>query len=129
MKTASSKAIEAGNLHRRAHEKWDSGHLRSAFRLMRSAVQLGDSSAMLSLGYLYDCGIGIRKNRDLAMHWYKKAYRRGDSSAANNIGTIYRDEQKYRLALAWFEKAIALGDADANLEIAKLYLGVLDQPA
>ena len=44
------------------------------------------------------------------------------SSAANNIGTIWRDEQKPKRALSWFQRAVKLGDDGSNLEIAMHYL-------
>jgi len=60
------------------------------------------------------------------MYWYKRAYRRGDGSAANNIGTIWRDEHKPKRALYWFRRAVDLGNDGANVEIAKFYLGERD---
>jgi tetratricopeptide (TPR) repeat protein len=93
---------------------------------MLSAAKQGHPSALLNLGYFYDCGIGITANRNSAILWYKRALRKGYASAASNIGTIYRDEKKTQLALRWFEKAVALGEIEANLEIAKIYMSVLD---
>jgi TPR repeat protein len=118
----------AEQLHIRAHRQWDAGKLRGAFRLMLSAAKLGDSAAMSNLGYFYDEGIGVKRNRAAAMQWYRKAYRRGDHAGASNIGLIYRMENKPRRALRWFEKAVALGDIDANLEIAQVYIKDLEQP-
>jgi uncharacterized protein len=92
---------------------------------MLSAAKLGDPSAMLDVGYLYDLGIGVRADRDLAMYWYKRAFRRGYGSGANNIGTIYRTEMKPQRAIQWFRKAVSLGEIDSNLDIAKLYLDQL----
>jgi uncharacterized protein len=126
MKNTSTKAAEAEKLFLRAEAMYDSGRLRSAFRLTKAAAQLGSDAAMVNLGNLYDAGTGTRRNRNMAMYWYKKAYRRGSETAANNIGIVYRNEQKFRRALAWLEKAVALGNGDANIEIARLYLGPLN---
>jgi TPR repeat protein len=54
------------------------------------------------------------------MYWYRKAARRGDSSAAFNLGTVFRDKGKQRQALRWFRRSLDLGEGDALLEIAKL---------
>src|SRR5580692_7510398 len=71
------------NLHLRAHTQWDAGNRRSAFRLMLAAAKSGgDMGAMLNLGYFYDVGIGVKRNRAAAMYWYQRAYRRGFASAA-----------------------------------------------
>lgn len=126
MKANSTRAVEAEKLFGRAETARDKGRLRSAFRLMQTAARLGSSSAMCNLGYFYDCGIGTSKNRDLAMYWYKRSYRKGVAAGANNIGTIYRDEHKSKLAIGWFEKASEPWDRDPNFEIAKLYVNQLD---
>ncbi len=116
-----SKKEHAEQLLSRACAQWDSGRLRSAFSLLRSAAKLGDFAAQLDLGYFYDVGLGVKQNREMAMHWYRRAWRKGHSSGANNIGTIYRDEGNPERALAWFHKAVVRGDVGANLEIAKIY--------
>lgn len=118
----STKKERAEQLLTRACAQWDRGELRSAFSLLVSASKLGDCAAQLDLGYFYDLGLGVKRNRERAMHWYRRAWRNGDPSGANNIGTIFRDEGQPRQALAWFLKAVAKGDPDANLEIAKLYI-------
>ncbi len=100
------------------------GRLREAFRVTKVGAEAGDRSMQLNLGYLYDIGRGVRKNRERAMYWYKRAYLKGDDSAANNIGTIYRDEKRWRLALRWFRRAVSMGNDDANYEIAKVLLAI-----
>ena len=109
-------------LFRRADRLSDQGRYRSAFRLFLAAAQRGDLSCQLNVGTCYDTGTGVRSDRAAALYWYKRAYRRGDASAAANIGTIRRDEGKLQRALHWFQRAVDLGDDDANLEIAKIYL-------
>ncbi len=116
---------ERGVLFLQADRLWDGGELRSAFRLLLRCAKAGESGAQLNLGYMYDTGVGMKGNRAKAMYWYRRAYRNGCASAANNIGTIFRDEDEPETALAWFERAIRMGDDDAHLEIAKLYLGPL----
>jgi TPR repeat protein len=106
----------------RADEKWNAGELRSAFRLFLAAAKLGDMIGQLNLGYFYDVGIGVKRNRNAARRWYLRSYRKGHASGASNIGTIYRDEEDTKRALIWFERAVERGDIDANLEIAKIYL-------
>jgi TPR repeat protein len=117
------------NLHLRAHMQWDAGNKRAAFRLMSAAAKSGgDIGAMLNLGYFYDVGIGVKRNRKAAMYCYQRAYRRGFASAAVSIGTIYRDENRTRRALKWFGRALAMGDVDVKLEIARIYIDDLKTP-
>jgi TPR repeat protein len=104
------------------YSAWDSGDVKAAFRLFRSMAESGDKGAWLNLGYFYDVGLGIRKNRTEALRWYRRAYRAGDSSAASNIATVYRDEGKHRLAFQWFFRAASMNDGDAEVEVAKRLL-------
>jgi len=106
----------------RADKEWSRGKLRSALRLFLAAAKKGDKASQLNAGYFYDNGIGTRRNRTAALYWYGRAYRRGDANAANNIGTIWRDEHNPRRALSWFLRAVKIGDVGSNLEIGKHYL-------
>jgi len=117
-----SRQSAAQNLFERGYKQWRKKNLRSALRFFLSAAQGGDVGAQVNAGYFYDRGIGVRRNRSAALYWYKRAYRRRDAGAANNIATIWRDEKKLKLALSWFKKAVRLGDDGANLGIAKHYL-------
>jgi len=120
-----TRKSKAEKLFKRADEQWEASNLRSAFRLMLAAAKMGDSGAQVNVGYMYDNGVGIKHNRQAALYWYRRAYRRGCSAAANNIGTIFRDEGDFDRALRWFQLAGKLSggdDGDADLEIAKLYL-------
>jgi len=74
---------------------------------------------------MYDTGVGIKRNRQTALYWYKRAYRRGCAAAAHNIGTVWRDDRNFKRALYWFGRALDLNggdDGEASFEIAKLYL-------
>jgi TPR repeat protein len=117
-----SRKVNAERLFIRAEKQEQSGNLRSAFRLYLAAAKAGDLGCQVNVGNYYDAGTGVRRSRSLAFYWYKRAYRRGDSSAANNIGIMWRNENKPKRALEWFQKAVRLGDGEANLEIAKYYL-------
>lgn len=123
------QAQKSSEIFVRAERLRDRGHQAEAFRLFLAAAKAGDKASQLNVGCFYDEGIGVRRNRSAALYWYKRAYRRGDASAANNIGTIWRDEKKPRRALYWFRRAVNLGNDDSNLEIAKHYLRVERDPS
>jgi len=113
---------ELDPLFGRADMLLDEGKLASAFRLYLAGATAGDIGMQNVVGYLYDTAKGVHRNRELALYWYRRAYRRGDELAASNIGTVFRDEKKWARALVWFERAVKMGNADANLEIAKICL-------
>ncbi len=113
-------------LFMRASAAWERGDTRAAFRLFRLGATAGDASAQLNVGYMYDEGIGVRQNRQKALDWYRRAYRRGSAAAANNIGLILRDKGLHSDALRWLERAHRRGDADSGLPIAEIYLKLGD---
>lgn len=109
-------------LFERANRQYDVGRFASAFQLFLKAAEAGDPSSQLALGNLYIDGVGVKRDRDTGMHWYRRAYRHGDGAAAYNIGIVYRDENKLNRAIGWFARAAKSKIGDANLEIAKIYL-------
>lgn len=117
-----AEANKANSLYQRAEEGWRRGRLRSAFRLFLAAARMGMVEAFPLVAYFYDSGEGVRANPEMALYWYRRAYRHGDRTAANNIGCIWRDRGKLSRAITWFHRAVKLGDCDANLNIAKIYL-------
>jgi len=121
-----SQTSKADLLFIRADKLEESGDLRGAFRLFLAGAKAGDTGCQLNLGNYYDDGKGIRRNRAKALYWYKKAYRRGDASAAYNIAILWRNEHEPTRALPWFKRAVKMGDAEANLEIAKYLLAAED---
>jgi TPR repeat protein len=120
--TKQSRKASNDALFRRADQLSDRGEFLSAFRLFLAAAKAGDKGSQLNVGYCYDTGKGVKPNAPAALYWYRRAYRRGDSCAATNIGTIWRDRQNPTRALYWFRRAVQLGDEGASLDIAKLYL-------
>jgi len=121
-RTLMRRSVEAETLVIQACRLWDRGRDKAAFKLLERAARLGDDGAQLNLGYCYDVGKGLPRNRAQALLWYRRASKQGNCSAANNIGTLYRDTTNRRRAIAWFRRAIAQGCADSAIELAKLYL-------
>jgi len=104
-----------------ASRLWEKGKHREAFTRMSSLATSGYVFAQTTVGYFFDVGIGTRKNSSRALYWYRRAFVQGSASAANNVGTIYRDRGRRRLALHWFRRAVELGDEDASLESEALH--------
>ena len=47
--------------------------------------------AMVSVGYLYLQGFGVKQDYAQAMEWYRKAEAAGDVAAKVALGLMYRD--------------------------------------
>ena len=106
----------------RASKLWDKRDVRGAFKAFLKLAQDGDSSAQVNVGYFYDEGIAVKKNKAKALYWYRRAYRRKNTSAAINIGIIFRDRGERARALRWFLRGTTLGDDSGFLMAAKLLL-------
>jgi len=105
----------------KADAAWDRGDLQQAFQLFLQAAELGDSSSQLDVGYFYDRGLHVKKDKKQAIHWYYQAYRQGVACAANNIATVHREWGHVEKMLWWFRRAVAMGEQDALFELGKYY--------
>ena len=119
-RTAGNGSQEKNRLFTQANAAWDKGDLRQAFALFMQAAKLGDVSCQLDLGYFFDQGLSVKKDKKKALEWYRRAYRQGDAGAANNIATVYRDLGDTRKMLWWFRRAAAMGDLDVLLDLDTL---------
>ena len=93
------------SLFTRADKQREAGNLRSAFRLFLLAAKGRDSGCQVNLGNFYSDGTGVKPNRELALYWYRRALRRQEWVAANNIAILFQTEGKVDPALKWFERA------------------------
>jgi TPR repeat protein len=78
-------------------------------------------SSLLVLGYAYDVGLGTKRDIGQALRWYRRAARNGQSTAASNIATIFRDAGKSRLAFRWWKRSSDLNDGDAAVDLGYCY--------
>src|ERR1700741_4619993 len=109
-----TKKARAEGLFLRADKQEKQGKMQAAFRHMLAAARLGSVSAQINVGNYYDSGQGVRRNRAAALYWYKRAFRRGYSSAAHNIGIVWRNEGNHRRSLYWFFRAVVMGTEESN---------------
>lgn len=73
----------------------------------------GEMRAQLDLAALYDRGIGVPQDIELAALWYDAAAKQGHPSAQYNVGTMYEDgagvEQDIARAYMYYQLAIEGG--------------------
>ncbi len=55
-----------------------------------SVARLGDSRAMNSLGLMYQFGKGVEKNPSEAEQWYRKAIKKGNADAKQNLESLIK---------------------------------------
>lgn len=94
---------------------------KAAARIFLQAASAGTRSAFHSLGYCFDVGVGVRRNSELALRWYRRAWRHGRETAGANIATVYRDRGLLPRAVAWWKKAMEAGVHEEAVEVGYCY--------
>jgi TPR repeat protein len=89
------------------------------------AADSGDISAISNLGFMYVKGIGIEKNEENGVKWYRKAAELGHLTSQFNLGVMYAKgrgiEQNYVESLKWYKMAAEQGDLTAQATIGTMY--------
>lgn len=86
------------------------------------AAQLGDSGAITVLAdALTRRGHSVRALAQ-AEKLYRRAFRLGSATAAENLAATYQNLGRYRDAVRWYRRAAAAGSPTATLEVARAEL-------
>jgi TPR repeat protein len=96
-----------------------------AFALMAGEAEKGSSSAMLTLGTMYERGIGTPRNFTKAFEYYRKAAAAGVAEGYYNVGVCYEigmgNAGDAGDAFINFEKSAELGLPQGLYKLASLY--------
>ena len=68
---------------------YDRADLKSALKVWLATAEGGDPEAQTNVGEIYERGMGVEPNYELAAQWYQKAADKGYSRAIFNLGTLY----------------------------------------
>ncbi|MDO4696237.1 MAG: tetratricopeptide repeat protein [Neisseria sp.] len=86
---------------------------KSVTELVTSA-QAGFAPAQFDLAVMYDYGLYVEENAELAFDWYRKAAQQGLSEAQNAVAVMYDSgrgvARNTREALSWYELAVENGN-------------------
>ena len=83
-------------------------------------------TAHYNLGFMYDNGLGVAKDKVAALHWFKSAAELGDSQACFTIGVAYANgdnnlKQDNVAARDWFTRASEQGHTSAQYSLGVLF--------
>ncbi|MCC8167228.1 MAG: sel1 repeat family protein [Planctomycetes bacterium] len=96
-----------------------------AFTLMAGEAEKGNTAAMLTLGTMYERGIGTPRNFVKAREWYQKAAAAGLAEGYYNVGVCYEigmgTTGDPAIAFTNFEKSAELGLSQGLYKLASLY--------
>ena len=101
------------------------GPTEQAVSWLDRAAQAGVAPAQLALGGIYEKGLGVAKDPQLARVYYLAAAQRGNAKAMHNLAVLYAQgtggNLDYASAAQWFRKAAMHGLADSQFNLAVLY--------
>lgn len=87
-------------------------------------AQKGDANAQNSLAGMYEKGLGVKKNIDMAFKWYEKAGLQGHASAQMNMGRLYLAgvavPRNTLQATYWLDLAAAQGVREAQVMLGEI---------
>lgn len=100
-------------------------NLEESVRWYKQAANDGDVNAQLFLSAAYLYGLGVKKNTDVASHYYIDAAKNGSSLAQyaladNFIGS--RNASNNKLGLIWLSKSAAGGNPKALTKLGGMYI-------
>ena len=94
--------------------------------LRKSGIDSGESN--YQLGMMFKNGLGVEKNPETAIEYFRTAAEKGYPAANYEMGLFYKDELEYVEAFNCFKKAAEQGIPAAMLEVAKAYATGMGAP-
>ena len=105
---------------------YEANNLPLAFKEFHESAQQGHADSQYNLGLMHEHGIGVRKDEQAAIVWYRKAAEQGNSNAQFNLAVLYENGRgsavDFTQANQWYRKAAAQGDALAIGNLGMLYM-------
>ena len=94
---------------------YDRANVVSALKIWLPQAQQGDAEAQVTLGEIYEKGLGGMADPALAAQWYSKAAEQGNSRAQIDLGHLYEKglgvKKNTRTALKWYRKGAGLANS------------------
>ncbi|MDO6460437.1 caspase family protein [Granulosicoccaceae sp. 1_MG-2023] len=111
--TASDCEIRGGE-----YVAFDRSNYATALKIWLPQAKEGDAAAQTYVGEIYEKGLGIQADYQIAAEWYRRAAEQGYSRAQINLGFLYESglgvERDLTTAMNWYRQASGL--SDGNLE-------------
>lgn len=101
------------------------GDFTFALAKLQPPAKAKNPRAAYWLGRMYEYGLGVKKNVNTAVNWYRTSADAGWAMAKLHLGEIYlegtEELQNFAKAHKWLEKAADDGNARAQRDLGKLY--------
>ena len=107
-----------GRTYEQGLAAYKSGRYGEALITLKPYAKSGDRLAQLTLGNIYNNGLGINKDKVVAAKWYHRAAIQGDPDAQFNLGVMYLRGEVVTAAeiegIQWLQKAAKQGHKRAR---------------
>ena len=101
------------------------GDYKTAIEIWEPLAKKGDVGAQYNLGQMKRNGLGVPKNYEQALYWYRKASAKGDPDAQYNLGLMHYLGHGVKKdpfsAVGWFKKAANQGNVNAQSNLGAMY--------
>lgn len=101
------------------------GAFDAALEKLKPLAEKNNAQAAYWLGQMYEDGLGVNKDADTAISWYRKSAEGGWTDASFRLGEIYlngtEELQDFKKARKWLEQAARGGNARAQFDLGRLY--------
>jgi TPR repeat protein len=105
---------------------YEANNLPLAYKEFLASAKEGHADSQFNVALMYEQGIGVAKNLEEAVVWYRKSALQGNSAAQFNLGVLYENGLGTKIDFAkaneWYRKASVQGDALAIGNLGMLYL-------
>jgi predicted nucleic acid-binding Zn-ribbon protein len=99
-------------------------NIEEGMRWLKRAAKSGIIPAHLWIASLYEKGLGVEKDLNLARTHYLTAAEKGNAKAMHNLAVLYAEgidgRRDYKTAIRWFQRAADRGIADSQYNLAIL---------
>ncbi len=89
-------------------------NLKSALNVWLNAAEQGDAEAQVTLGEVFEQGLGVPPDYEAARFWYEQAATQGSPRAMTNLGNLFERglgvTPDSRRAVQWYRRAAGLPD-------------------
>ena len=98
------------------YTSYDRADYRTALKVWLAAAREGDAKAQVNVGEIYEKGLGVIPDYELARLWYEKAAAQKNARAQINLGYLYEKglgvKKDLVKALNWYRRASGLVSND-----------------
>jgi len=104
---------------------YNQGDYQSAYKIITPMASKGEAPALNLLGMMYELGLGVSKNAEKSVAYYRQAAEKGYSYAQYNLAVSYDSGVgipiNYREAVKWYTRAAEQGASFAQYNLGVMY--------